>query len=104
MTGATAGANHDEIPAGDGGPHFAVSPGSMTRRLASRSGVLDAYPEVFSPAALQALEALAPLNRPRRELMEARIARRLARSRDRRRIAFLDPDALIEGTGIRVKD
>jgi malate synthase len=104
MTGATPGANHDEIPAGDGGPHFAVSPGSMTRRLAYRSGVLDAYPEVFSPAALQALEALAPLNRPRRELMEARIARRLARSRDRRRIAFLNPDALIAGTGIRVQD
>ena len=67
----------------------------MTRRLDYRDSVLKAYPEVYSPAALEALEVLAPLNRERRELMANRIARRQARQRGRQRIAFLDPQALI---------
>jgi hypothetical protein len=57
--------------------------------------VLKAYPEVYTPAALEALEVLAPLNRDRHELMARRIARRLTRERSRQRIAFLDPQALI---------
>ena len=76
----------------------------MTRRLDYRNSVLKAYPDVYTPAALEALEALAPLNRDRRELMARRIARRLARERGRQRIAFLDPQALIPRTGIRVQD
>jgi malate synthase len=75
-----------------------------TSRLEYREGVLQAYPEVYTPAALGALEVLAPLNRDRRELMAARIARRLARARGRQRIAFLEPDALIPRTLIRVRD
>jgi len=55
----------------------------MTRRLDYRNGVLNAYPEVFTPAAVEALEVLAPLNRDRRELMARRIARRLTRERGR---------------------
>ena len=46
----------------------------MTRRLHYRDGVLKAYPEVFSPAAVEALEGLAPLNRDQHELMARRIA------------------------------
>ncbi len=76
----------------------------MTHRLEYRAGVLKAYPEVYTPAALEALEALAPLNRDRRELMASRIARRLARARGRQRIAFLDPQTPIPRTGIRVQD
>ena len=76
----------------------------MTRRLDYRNSVLKAYPEVYTPAALEALEVLAPLNRDRRELMARRIARRLARERGRQRIAFLDPEALIPRTRIRVQD
>src|SRR6478735_2627257 len=76
----------------------------MTRRLHYRDDVLKAYPEVFSPAAIEALEALAPLNRDQHELMARRIALRLARERGRQRIAFLDPQALIPRTGIRVQD
>ena len=76
----------------------------MTRRLDYRDSVLKAYPEVYSPAALEALEVLAPLNRDRRELMARRIALRLARERSRQRIAFLDSQALIPRTGIRVQD
>src|SRR6266513_2435316 len=76
----------------------------MTQRLDYRESVLKAYPEVYSPAALEALEVLAPLNRDRHELMARRIARRLTRERGRQRIAFLDPQALIPRTGIRVQD
>jgi malate synthase len=76
----------------------------MTRRLDYRNSVLKVYPEVYTPAALEALEVLTPLNRDRRELMARRIARRLARERGRQRIAFLDPEALIPRTGIRVQD
>jgi malate synthase len=76
----------------------------MTRRLDYRNSVLKAYPDVYTPAALEALEVLAPLNRDRRELMARRVARRLTRERRRQRIAFLDPQALIPRTGIRVQD
>src|SRR6266699_282236 len=76
----------------------------MTRRLDYRDSVLKAYPEVYTPAALEALDVLAPLNRDQRELMARRIARRLTRERGRQRIAFLDPQALIPRTGIRVQD
>jgi hypothetical protein len=41
----------------------------MTRRLDYRNSLLNAYPEVYTPAALEALEVLAPLNRDRHELM-----------------------------------
>ncbi len=76
----------------------------MTRRLEYRDGVLKAYPDIYTPVALEALEVLAPLNRDRRELMAKRIARRLTRERGRQRIVFLDPQALIPRTSIRVQD
>jgi malate synthase len=76
----------------------------MTSILEVRSGVLPSYGDVLTPPALAALEALAPLNRERREIMAERIARRRERARSGRRIAFLDPGALIPRTGIRVQD
>ena len=76
----------------------------MTGRLEYRAGVRAAYPDVYSPAATDALEALAPLNGDRRDLMAARIARRSSRARDRQRITFLDPQATIPRTGIQVQD
>src|ERR1019366_991177 len=76
----------------------------MTWKLDYRNSVLKAYPEVYTPAALEALEVLVPLNRDRRELMARRIARRLARENGRQRIAFLDLHALIPRTRIRVQD
>jgi malate synthase len=66
--------------------------------------MLQAYPDVYTSLALEALEVLAPLNRDRRELMEKRIARRLRRMRDGQRITFLDPEAQIPRTSIRVQD
>lgn len=76
----------------------------MTRTLEYRNGVLTAYPDVYTPAALEALEALSPLNRDRRDLMAARTQRRLARARDHRPLAFPDPELVIPRTGISVRD
>ncbi len=76
----------------------------MPGSLQLRDGVLDAYPDVYTPAALAALEALAPFNGDRQRVMAERIARRLERARSGRRISFLDADAVIPGTTIRVQD
>jgi malate synthase len=72
--------------------------------LEIRGDLARTYSDVFTPAALAAISALAPLNGPRRALMAARVERRAARARERRRIAFLDPDSTIAGTAIRVRD
>jgi malate synthase len=72
-------------------------------RLQFRGAIQQQYPEVLTPAALAALEALAGFNRRRRELMQARIARRSARFKEGQRIAFLDPAAVIGGTHITVQ-
>jgi len=76
----------------------------MDLKLDYRASVLKAYPDVYTPEALEALEVLAPLNQDRRELMARRIARRLTRERDRQPIAFLDSNSLIPRTDIRVQD
>ncbi len=72
--------------------------------LQFRKGVRETYPDVYTPAALAALEALALLDADRKQLMAERTARRLDRARNRQRIAFLDPDSLIPRTNIRVQD
>jgi malate synthase len=62
------------------------------------------YPDLFTPAVLGAMEALAPLNADRRSVMAARIGRRADRTRHHTRIEFLPPDSLIPRTAIRVRD
>ncbi|HVZ20920.1 MAG TPA: hypothetical protein VG871_07655, partial [Vicinamibacterales bacterium] len=69
-----------------------------------RSAAAAAYPDVFSPAALDALRALSHFDDDRRAVMAARIARRAARARARERIGFLDPHSVIPHTSIRVQD
>jgi malate synthase len=75
----------------------------MTRSLEFRDDVLRAYPDVYSSAAVSALEALAPFEGDRREVMAGRSTRRRERARLGRRIEFLDPDALIPRTTISVR-
>jgi malate synthase len=74
------------------------------RELQIRGDLLRSYADVFTPEAMAALAALAPLNAPRRALMAARIERRARRARDRKRITFLDPAITIPGTDITVQD
>ena len=76
----------------------------MGRTLEIRDHLLTDYADVYTPAALAALEALAPFNADRRALMQARIARRLERARTGRRIEFLHPDWIIPHTTLRVSD
>jgi malate synthase len=78
------------------------SPASSGRLIIPES-VLNAYPDVLTREALDTLEALAGFNAERRQLMKARVARRMARFRDHRRIGFLDPGAVIARTRITVE-
>jgi malate synthase len=72
--------------------------------LRIRQGVQDDYADVLTPAALDAIGALAPLNADRQALMRARIKRRADRFRNRQPIAFLPADAIIGRTRISVAD
>jgi malate synthase len=72
--------------------------------LEFRSNVLAAYPDVLTPEAVAALEALAPLDVGRQEVMQSRIARRAERARTRQPIAFLDPGGTVARTTITVAD
>ena len=76
----------------------------LTTSVEYRPGIRERYPDVYKPQALAAIGALAPFNRDRLAVMDARSERRAARARERRRIEFLDPDALIPRTQIRVGD
>ncbi len=81
-----------------------MSSSGTLHHLVARGDLLTSYADVLTPDATAALEALAHFDADRRSIMVARIARRAARARDRQRIAFLDPDALIPRTQIRVQD
>ncbi|MFN0064120.1 MAG: hypothetical protein ACKVPX_16555 [Myxococcaceae bacterium] len=70
--------------------------------LTFRPGVVDTYPDVFTPAALGALQALAPFNAERRRLMTERIARRRVRHSEGMGPSFLDAAQSIPGTSLTV--
>jgi malate synthase len=76
----------------------------LTASLVVRDSLIETYPDLFTADLRSALEALAPFDDERRALMDARLARRAERFRERRRIAFLDPDATIGRTGLTVQD
>ena len=71
--------------------------------LQFRANLEHEYDDILTPTALATLAALAPLDADRKTLMRARIERRNARARDKRRIAFLDPTATIAGTRLTVQ-
>jgi malate synthase len=73
-------------------------------RLEYGQGVRERYPDLFTTSAVVALEALAPLNRDRLEVMARRIRRRAERAQQGRRIGFLNPAEVIPRTEIRVDD
>jgi malate synthase len=78
-----------------------TKPGSA--RLRFRDGIVQHYPDVLTKEALDALEVLAGFNGRRLQIMSERIARRAARFKEGQRIGFLDPAAVIAGTGITVQ-
>ncbi len=76
----------------------------MTSPITIRPAALAEYPDIYTAEAVAALEALAPLDARRDELMKARIDRRRERAAQGRRIEFLPEDSLIDGTDITVAD
>src|SRR3989440_12342456 len=74
------------------------------RKLEIRGNLENAYADVFTPEAVAALEALAGFDADRKAVMAARIERRAARAGNKQRIAFLDPQATIARTAIKVQD
>jgi len=74
------------------------------RKLEIRGNLENAYADVFTPEAVAALEALAALDADRKAVMAARIERRAARARNQQRIAFLEPQATIARTRIKVQE
>ena len=72
--------------------------------LEVRDGVLEKYADVLTPAVIEALRALAPLDAERKTVMASRNTRRRGRAERGERITFLAPDATIPGTAITVAD
>jgi malate synthase len=72
--------------------------------LKIRGNLKHQYSDIYTPAALGALQALASLDGERKALMDARIARRAERARTGTRIDFLALDDRIPRTSITVRD
>jgi malate synthase len=75
-----------------------------TRKLEIRGNLESTYADVFTPEAVAALEALVSLDADRKAVMAARIGRRAARARNKQRITFLDSQATIGRTTIKVHE
>ena len=72
--------------------------------LKIRENLRESYADVYTPVALDALSALADVNRQRLDVMTARIERRQRRARDHERIGFLDPRSMVGGSALTVQD
>jgi malate synthase len=72
--------------------------------LQLRGNLTSGYDDVLTPEVIGALNAMAPLDVDRRQIMQARLERRRGRQQRRERIRFLDPHAVIGRTSIRVQD
>ena len=74
-----------------------------TRKLEIRANLENVYSDVYTKEAVAALEALVAFDADRKAVMQARIERRAARAREKRRITFLDPESTIPRTKIKVR-
>ncbi len=84
-----------------------MSPSStknQTDGIKIRDGLLAEFADVYTPEVLEALAAMARFNKDQKALMSARIERRARRFNNKESIAFLDTDAVIPGTQIKVQD
>jgi malate synthase len=72
--------------------------------LEIRGNLKNEYRDVFTDEAIAALNALAHLDKDRKQLMASRIERRAARFKNKQRLTFLDPQSTIGRTKIKVQD
>jgi len=77
---------------------------TAARVLEIRGTLETDYADVLTRPVIAALERLARFDHDRKHLMDARIERRRIRAGQKRRIGFLDPDAIIGRTAIKVRD
>lgn len=77
---------------------------SAAPTLQIRDNLAQEYADIYTPAALAALAFMAQFNQEQQALMSRRHQRRAARIRERRPLTFLDAQALIAGTDIKVQD
>ncbi len=82
----------------------ASSAKNQTRGPQIRGGLQAEYADVYTPEVLEALAAMVRFNKDQKALMSARIKRRARRLNNNERIPFLDADAIIPRTQIRVQD
>src|SRR5262252_1558160 len=75
-----------------------------TRSFEIRGNLENEYQDVFTREAVEAIEALAKFDTERKAVMAGRTARRATRFRNKERIKFLDPNATIGRTNIKVQD
>ncbi len=75
-----------------------------TNDLKIRENLRESYSDVYTPVALDALSALADVNRQRLDVMTARIERRQRRARDHEHIGFLDPQSMVGGSDLTVQN
>ncbi len=69
-----------------------------------RDNLMSTYSDVFTPEALHAISELSYLNKTIKRIMSERIKRRADRIANKKKIAFLEPEQLIPGTRIKVRD
>ena len=77
---------------------------AISSKLTIRENLTDLYSDVYTPEALEALNALEYLNSDIKEVMNSRMKRRSDRYQQKKKIRFLDPEMIIPGTNIRVRD
>ena len=78
--------------------------GSGTSKMRIRNDLRSDYADVYTPRVVTALDALAHFNDERKEVMASRIRNRARRFREQEPIGFLDADACIPRTQIKVQD
>ena len=76
----------------------------ISSNIIFRNNLRELYADVYTEEVVYILGQMSCFNEPVKEAMEARMERRMDRIRKMERIEFLDPDAIVPGTGIRVKD
>ena len=81
-----------------------LTPTLSTENLTIRENLTGLYSDVYTPEALEALNALTHFNSDIKEVMASRMKRRAERYQQKKRIEFLDPSGNIPRTNISVKD
>ena len=76
----------------------------MTINIHIRNNLQTTYKDIFTPDVLSALGALAHFNIDIKAVMAERMKRRADRQKNKKRIAFLDPETIIPRTNIKVSD